>query len=311
MQTIIHGAGAQTVEVYATDAQGRRVKPSSATARIVDLSFAESADDADRIILATSAAVVDTFATTTTAAVGPRAANARLVPITAGVPVLGRHYAITSAGQTEAFEVDRVDSLNIYSRSELRGTYASGATVTGLRVTAEFPADRADDADELDRRPFYGVDWVFAGVTGELYARTLVRIERRGRLPRASLADLYLIDPRFAAASHDATRLESHLQQANVEINARLMWRGTELANTDDGEVGKLAVAWRASELAYRTLGDTFEDRSEFARVTAREWLGMLMSGHKADDQIETSRPNDRVTPKRRAGLPAIIVGAS
>jgi hypothetical protein len=311
MQTIIHGAGAQAVEAYATDAQGRRVKPSGATARIVDLEFSESADDADRIILATAAATVDSFSTTTTAAAGPRSANARLVPITAGVPVVGRHYAITSAGQTESFEVDRVDSLNIYARDELRGTYASGATVTGLRVTASFPAGRANDADELDRRTIYGIDWVFTGTTGDAYVRTWARIERRHRAPRATTADLYLIDSRFAVASHDSTRLETHLQLADREINAHLMHGRRDLANTDDGEAGRLAVAWRAAELAYHGLGDAFEKRAEFAGAQAIKWLNMLLSGHKADDQVETSRPNDKVTPRRRARMPGVIVGAS
>jgi hypothetical protein len=310
MQTIIYGAGAQAVEVYATDAQGRQAKPSAATATIVDLAFSESADDADRIILATSAATVDTFSTTSTAAAGPRAANPRLIPITAGVPVVGRHYAITYAGQTEAFEVDRIDGLSIYARNELRGTYATGAAVTGLRVTAMFPSARANDEDEIARRTTYAVDWVFTGTTGEARPRTFCRIERRSRAPRASLADLFLIDPRFAAASHDATRLEAHLQQADREITARLMWRRTEVSNTDDGEVGKQAVAWRAAELAYRHLGDEFEQRATDAAAQAKEWLTMLMSGHKADDQVETSRPNDRVMPRRRAAMPGVIVGA-
>jgi hypothetical protein len=311
MQTIIYGAGAQAVEVYATDAQGRLVKPSAATAKIVDLAFSDAADDADRIILATSAATVDTLSTTTSAATGPRSADPRKVPVASAAGfAAGRHYAITAAGQAEAFEVDRIDGTNIYARHELRGTYTTSAAVTGLRVTATFPSTRANDADEIDRRTIYGVDWVFTGTTGPAYVRTLVRIERRARAPRASLPDLFLIDPRFAAASHDATRLESHLQQADREITARLMWRRTEVSNTDDGEVGKQAVAWRAAELAYRHLGDEFEQRATDAAAQAKEWLNMLMSGHKADDQVETSRPNDRVMPRRRAAMPGVIVGA-
>jgi hypothetical protein len=311
MQTIIYGAGAQDVEVYATDAQGRLVKPSAATAKIVDLAFSESAADADRIILAVGAATVDTLATTTSAATGPSSAAPRKVPVASGTGfTVGRFYAISEDGLTEAFEVARVDSNDVWARHELRGTYASGAAVTGLRVTAEFPADRADDADELDRRTIYGVDWTFTGVTGPAYVRTLARIERRTRAPRAALADLYMIDPRLAASSQDATRLESHLQQADREITARLMWRRTEIANTDDGEVGKQAVAWRAAELAYRHLGDEFEQRAADAAAQAKEWLTMLMSGHKADDQVETSRPNDRVMPRRRATMPSLIVGA-
>ncbi len=311
MQTIIYGAGDQAVEVYATDAQGRMVKPSAATAKIVDLEFSESADDADRIILATSAATVDSVATTTSAATGSSSAAPRKIPVASAAGfTVGRFYVISAAGLTEAFEVARVDSNDVWARDELRGTYATSAAVTGMRVTATFPSARANDADELDRRTIYGVDWTFTGVTGPAHVRTLARIERRARAPRATLPDLFLIDPRFAASSHDATRLESHLQQADRETSARLMWRRTEISNTDDGEVGKQAVAWRAAELAYLHLGDQFEQRAANAAEQAKMWLNMLMSGHKADDQVETSRPNDRVMPRRRAAMPGLIVGA-
>jgi hypothetical protein len=312
MQTIIYGAGAQLVEAYATDALGRRVKPTSATATIVDLEFLESDPDADRIILAVGATTVDTLSTTTSAATGARTADPRKIPMTSGTGfTVGRHYIISAAGVTESFEVDRVNSNDVYARDELRGTYATAAVVTGCRVTATFPSDRANLAAELDRRTIYATDWVFTGPTGPTHVRTLCRIERRGRAPRASVADLTLIDSRFAAASHDSTRLENHLQQADREINARLMHANRQISNTDDGEVGKQAVAWRAATLAYIGLGDDFETRAAEAAKQAKEWLGMLLSGHKADDQVETSRPNDRVYRKRRAGLPGPIVGPS
>jgi hypothetical protein len=296
MQTIIAGAGAQSVEVYAFDALGRVVKPTSATARIVDLDFSEDAADADRIIATTiqAAAVVDTLSTTTTVAAGPLTGDPRKIVITAGVPVVGVRYVITSAGHTESFIVERVDSLNIYARDELRGTFAVGATVTGCRVTASFPSARANLATELDRRTIYGVDWVFvgSGVT-PLYRRTLCRIERRARAPRATVADVVQIDPRFAAGAHESTRLESHVLQADAEVSARLMHRGTQLANTDDGEVGRMAVAFRAAELAYRTLGDTYDGRAEWAMGEARSWLKLLLSGHKPDDVIDVRRDLD------------------
>lgn len=308
LQTIIAGAGAQSVEVYATDALGRVVKPTSATAKIVDLDYSEDAADADRIILATSEAVVDTFSTTTTAATGPLSTEPRKIPITAGVPVVGLRYVITSAGHTEDFIVERVDGLNVYARDELRATFASGATVTGCRVTATFPSTRANDADELDRRALYGVDWVFVGVTGPLYRRTLCRIERRARAPRCTTADVVLLDHRLAAASHNATHLESHVLQADREITARLMHRGSQVANTDEGEVGRQAVAWRALELAYRTMGDDFDARAEWAMGEAKSWRKLMLSGHRPDDVVEVARATDSRRGTRRAGSLGLVV---
>ncbi len=311
MQTIIYGAGAQTVWTYATDVQGRIVKPATATARIVDLEFAETDADADRIILATSAATVDSFATTTSAVTGPRSADPRKVPIAAGVPVVGVLYVISAAGETETFEVSRVNSLDVYARNELRSPYASGATVTGCRVSATFPAVRANLAAEVDRRTVYAIDWTFTGVTGPTYVRTYCRIERRGRAPRATVLDLAQIDPRFSATAHDSMRLEQHLQQADFEVSAKLLHRGDQQANTEYGDIARLAVAYTAAKLAYRSLGDEFATRASDAERDAAMWVEMLTSGHKADDQVETSRPLDRKTPSRRARMPGPIVGPS
>jgi hypothetical protein len=311
MQTIIYGSGAQSVWTYATDVQGRIVKPATATARIVDLEFAETDADADRIILATSAATVDTFATTTSAVTGPRTADPRKVPIAAGVPTPGVLYVISGAGLTESFEVSRVNSLDVHALAELRHPYASGATVTGCRVSATFPSVRANLAAEVDRRTWYAVDWTFTGVTGPLSVRTYCRIERRGIAPRASVLDLARIDPRFSATAHDSSRLEQHLQQADLEVSAKLLHRGDQQANSEYGDIGRLAVAYAAAGLAYRTLGDDFVGRADSAEVKAAMWIDMLTSGHKADDQVETSRPKDRVMPKRRARMPGVIVGAA
>lgn len=310
MQTIIAGAGAQEVEVYATDALGRVVKPTSATAKIVDLDFSEDAADADRIILAVGAATVDSLSTTTTATAGPLTADSRKIVITAGGPVVGRTYVISAAGETEAFVVARVDGLNIYARDALRHAFASGASVTGCRVTSSFPAGTADDADELARRHLFGVDWVFTGITGPAYRRTLCTIERRARAPRATVADVVQIDPRFAAASHNATNLESHVVQADREVSARLAHRGTQLANTDDGEVGRMAVAWRACELAYRTMGETFDSRADWAMGEYKNWLKLLLSGHKPDDVVEVARSNDARRSTRRVSVGGLVTGA-
>jgi hypothetical protein len=305
MQTIYAGGGAQDVEVYALDALGRVALPSSATAKIVDLCEPDTAPDADRIVEDTAPAVIDATATTTTSAAGPKEADKRRVSVvnSAGF-VVGRKYGLQGGGSTEAFDVERVDGLDIYTRDALRTRFASGAAVVGLRVSATFPAARADDADELGRRADFGCDWTFAGVTGPPVVRTLARIERRGRALRATAADLLQIDPQFAEVTHSRTTLESHLRQADLEVDALLLHRGSPLADTLEGTIGKLAVGYTALALAYRVLGDNHVDRALWAEGLARRWVKMLIGGAKPDDAVETTRTTDQSRRgRRRFGL--------
>jgi hypothetical protein len=164
----------------------------------------------------------------------------------------------------------------------------------GIELTATFPSARADDPAELARRADFGVDWIFAGVTGPRAVRTRARIERRQRALRATVHDLEQIDPQLALATHSRTSLEQHLRQADLEINVLLLHRGTSLADTAEGEIGRLAVAYTAVGLAYRVLGPEHEDRAIWAERMAKRWSKMLVGGAKPDDATETTRTQDR-----------------
>jgi hypothetical protein len=309
MQTIISGGGAQAVEVYAQDSAGRLVKPSAATAKIVDLLVSEDADDADRIVLDTTAATVDTVSTTTTAIAGINATDGRAIALTSAASVaVGRYYLITGT-QTEAFLVDRISGSTVFASAPLRHGYAIGAAVVGLRVSVSFPSDWANDADQLDRDARFGVDWIFTGTTGPARVRTIATIERRARAKRATAGDVYQIDPQLATATHSRTVIEAHLAQADDEITAELLHAGRSIADTDDGAVGKLAVSWRAVELSYRVLAD-HETRAEWAETQAARWLRKLLAGHKADT-VEASRSLDKVRqPRRFPGVRTIREGS-
>lgn len=303
IQTIVAGGGAQAVEVYATDAAGRVVRPAGATVRIVDLEYAETADAADRVLVATEAATLDAVATTLTAGAGPREADPRKLALASAAGlVVGRTYGVTGGGQTEAWELDRIDGPDAYAREPLRHRFASGAAVVGLRLAVTFPGARADDADELARRTTYGVDWTITGTTGPTAIRSLVRIERRGRAPRAVAADVLGLDPQLAAITHARTVIERHIAQAELEVDARLGMLGVALADYDPGLVGKLAVVYRALELAYRVLGETHEGRALWAHTEAKRWTKAMLSGHQRDDVVETTRSTDRVRGRRRLG---------
>lgn len=308
VQSIYSGAGAQSVEVYALDAQGRLARPSSATVQIVDLSYPDTADDADRIILASTSATVETTSTTSTAAAGPRTADARKIAVASATGfVVGRMYQIASGGKVEAFELARVDGTDLYARDLLREYFGSGATVQGLRVTGTFPSGTADDEDQLARDVLFGVDWTFVGVTGPTQVRTLARIERRGKAIRATAADLLLLDSQLASSTHSRVDLESHLRHADRELDALLLRRGDSLPDTSQGEIGRLAVTWRALSLAYRVLGPTHEQRAIWASKEAQRWISMVLDGHQPRDAVETTRTADQARPRRsRLGISVI-----
>ena len=311
MQTIYSGGGAQAVEVYARDDLGRIVRPSSATCKIVDLLVSEDADDADRIVEDTAAATVDSVSTTTTAYAGARGASPLAIALTSVASVVvGRTYVLGSAGVTEAVTVDRIDGLTVYARDALRREFSVGATFLGARVSATFPALWADDAEQLDRRAFFGVDWIFVGVTGPARVRSLATIERRGRAARATVADVLAIDEQIAEATHTRSSLERKVQQADRELTAHMIHRNSTPSEMIDGELGRLAVAFRALELAYRVLPEGTE-RAVWAAAEANKWRMMLLGGSKASDAVEVSRALDRVRTSRRPGIVSTIRGSS
>ena len=318
MQTIISGGGDQEVEVYAQDSAGRLAVPASATAQIVDLTLAEGADA--RIIVATTAADIDAVDTTTTSDAGFREPDPRLLEVAdaTGI-VVGRQYQVASSGRIEAGVVDRVSGFSVYLRDPLRYAHATGATVKGLRVSFTFPAnvsvdgvDRGSDvAAELESDVQFGVDWTFVGTGGPSPVRTLAKIQRRAKALRATVADMLRVDPQLSATTQSRSRLDSHLAQADIEITALLQHRNVDDANTVDGEAGKLAVTWRAVELAYRVLDSnaSHADRADWAAGEARRWRKMLTDGHKSTDRAETSRETDRVRKVRRPTGIGVIRG--
>ena len=311
MHVIVHGAGAQPVELYAVDSLGRPALPSSATARIVDLQLPET--DVGREVLATTPATIDSTATTLTAAAGQREDDARrLTVVDVTGFVVGRRYAVGWAGVVESFVLERVDGLDLWARDDLRGRFELGASVFGLRVAVDFPSVTADDPAQLEREAaIFGIDWTLAGVAGPSTIRTMARIERRQAQARASLADLLQLAPDLAINFRQRSHLEMHLLQADREITARLLWRGSVPEQEEHGDVGTMAVAYRALELAYRQLGgDSYADRIDWATAEAKAWAGRMLSGHRPKDAVETTRTTDRTSPRRRAAMPMIITGA-
>jgi len=302
--TVIFGAGAQEVEAYALDNARHVVAPDTATATIVDLSRLE--DDTNRIVLATGPATIDPATATTTASAGLRARDQRqlqLDALPAGL-VVGRRYRVSDGAGADVFTLDRIDAagLAVYARDPFRFDYDAGAALTGLRVSVEFPAEVADDEDQLHwRRPF-GVDWTFDGVDGPPRARTVVTIERIARSGYASVGDITRIDSQLAAIHGDRVKPESAIEQGELEMVLRMQARGYAPEQLLNNPYMTQAVAWRAVELIYRLLGPKHEERARWANAEYEKHADSVILGIPPIDTRQMSRRSDRhVEPQRKS----------
>jgi hypothetical protein len=303
VDVVLAGGGEQLLVTYATGPDGQPIHVDAATVRIVDLERHE--DDGDREVLASSAAIIDEATAETTAKAGPRATDVRRIELDE-IPeglVLGRRYLIAAGGKREAFVLEAIDTdaSTLWARDGLRNEYASGASVVGLALAVQFPGDVADDPDELDCRRMFGIDWTASAATPSRW-RTIARIERRGRAPRALVDDLVRIDPQLAAITSRRTTLHQALAQAEIELDAALQVRGIDPLHFDTGLAGQLAISWRAAELSYRAIGnpDNFA-RADVCAAEACRWREALRIGRPPIDTTETYPSSDarRSSPRR------------
>lgn len=296
VDVVIAGGGEQLLVTYASGPDGQPIHVAAATVRIVDLELHE--DDSAREVLASAAAELDDAAADTTAKAGPRTTDVRRIVVETVPPglVLGRRYLISAAGKREAFVLEAVDddASTLWARDGLRNEYAIGASVVGLALGVSFPAEVANDPDELDCRRMFGLDWTALDATPSHW-RTIARIERRGRAPRASVDDLLRIDGQLAAITSRRTTLHQALAQAELELDAALQIRGIDPLHFDGGLAAQLAVSYRAAEVGYRTIGGPDNlVRAEESRRQADRWTEALRLGRPPQDTTETYPTNDR-----------------
>lgn len=253
--TVIFEGGAQSIRTIAVSADNEPKVPSSATYSIVDLRLHE--DDADRAI-GSGSATVDSASATTDAAAGTGTADKRAISVDAVAGFTeGREYLLSKNGEAESFVLDRIDSsaVTLYARDEIRGTYTTGAAVSGLEVTATFPSDEAADEDRFEEGGGpYAIDWTFVGVT-PTRARELIHVRRSDVRTYATVADVLMIDQGIGEVSRKRIKLEVCLAQAHRDYRGHLRELGVDPDDFHGGEQARDAIAYRACALARRQQG--------------------------------------------------------
>ena len=139
------------------------VRVASATYLIEDLTLDES--DANREIKASTVASVDSFSESTNAAAGKGETDATKVPMASpGSAEIGHSYQISDTsgdGHFEVFVVAAKSSTALFATAPLGDSYASGATVEGIELEADFPDATAADEDIFEEDRPIRIRWEY------------------------------------------------------------------------------------------------------------------------------------------------------
>jgi len=293
---VIYNQGEQTLYHVPMDRSKRVSRPTSATYSIVDLRRGE--DDADREVVAETAATIDAVSTTTDAACGNDQANANRIPLTSTTGIVENHtYLLQAADGTR--EPVRVVAIvtNDYVESayQLRAAYASGSTFKGVEIAGAFPAAEADDEDEVEGGGGpYLVEWAYTLSGFEHIQRDTVFIAR-GSMPHlATVEDMLLIMPNLDERyGDDSTPLERSLKQAHRAYSADLQVSGIDPAYYLAGEAGRQAVSHLA--IWYLVHKDIGEDADTYREIY-NKYFGSMTEGNMPQGTVTPSAIDDTAT---------------
>jgi hypothetical protein len=280
----------------------------SATFEIADLRLAQ--DNPDRVLVA-GAAVVPAYTLTLTGDAGPSEADSQLIPTgaTAG-PSIGDPVIIEAAdGSREPLAIEAI-STDAYVRSSsiLAGTYTTGDTIKGSRITATTTAALHDFEDALDDQRPLSILWSYETAAGLVRVSETIEL-RRGTHATATVgAAIQAINRRWPDMKSRLTRgltIDALAEDALEQVETDLSTRGQDHASIMQGTPGKrLLVAKILAEAALsgyqpgqRDLSDFYED----ARKGYNRQLEALTSGRGSTqttaldtEHTSHSRPDQR-----------------
>lgn len=273
----------------------------SATVAIEDLTA--STDDTDRFVLSASAADVDSYSATTTAAAGAGQSDPRLVTHDGTAGTAGTVYEITAPdGQHELFTTEAVTGSTLRSAVPLTGRFASGSTVRGVQLSCTFPAPAAADADLFEADVPLRVRWSYTATDG-----TVWRVDELVRLVRgtSSARHLAAIELELRRTKPELVRLlgtqPSMLRDLVASVSRRLTAdlrsKGIEPDRYFSGDEGfELLKQACVLEIAEDGIAPANVDASTYAAMQSQKFARMWMAATRGTDSTvaaELTRADD------------------
>jgi len=306
VHTVTFGEGAQAILTIPVDGRGRPKRPTSGAYVIVDLRYV--VDSADRVIQTSTAGVVDTVDTTTTAAAGIGQAEMRKVALTSAAGVAAQHrYLLTdlTTGLADLVEVESVVGSTVYLSVPLAATYATGSTFRGAEVSATFPsAEAADEARLDDGGGPYMVQWTWVGVDPTSQDELCYVRRRPDDLWLVTLDECDQVDVTLRAelsntAGGMAPRL--FLRQAHEDLRTQLEAVALDPAAYFGHRVAREYVKRRWAFMGRMHLAQDEASpnkiKADMHRFEARDLIGtiLLPGGHPRPTVITSQREDDDV----------------
>ena len=236
---VIFEGGAQTLEHVVPEVVV------AATYEITDLSRAQG--DADRI-LDSGAATVPSWTLTLDDPAGPSLPDATLIPVgsTAGVTI-GEPGIISAAdGLREPVTISAISAgAYVRSASLLAGTYASGDTVKGTRITATTTAGLHDFEDALDDQRPLRVLWTYTTVAGVLLVSEPIELRRGNRAAASTgpaVQSLLRGWPELKGRLLEGLTIEALAEFTLEQLVAELSIRGQDDTSIMHGDAGRMLL---------------------------------------------------------------------
>lgn len=262
-----------------------------------------SLDDAARVI-ASGAATVSTVSTTTDAAAGPAQTMATKVPVVATTSIaVGDRLEITDpSGIAEVFEVDTIVSGDyLLATHPLIGTYASGSTVKGIKISAAMHDVTAQDETfvEGSSGPLrvvwkYTIEGVLHHVQDQI---PIVRHTHGDTDIGDAIATVVDAFPEIAARLKSPTKLHQWARFCERDLARRMRTKGDDPALYLTGDQGVMLLVWRlVLHAADNGLAPGNRDISEWA-VEARKrfdgaWDG-AMGVRAGQETLDVNKATD------------------
>lgn len=292
-----YGGGDQTVYHVPRDRYGRVRIPASATYSIVRLW--EHEDSAERVVVASTAATIDSASTTLTAAAGPAQANPRMLAVTSSASfVAGHRYLLRDGELFELVEVEATDTAQVLLKHELRHDYTTSGTLLGIELPGTFPSAAAADESDLEAGGGpYGVIWAYTLSSVPTYTLEEAWVVRYTTQPLITTADLLRRWPRVSEMCKGRWNPEDLIAAATEDFLADVEEAGRDPHYIRHSTVTTVCVADRALEKLLR-LTDT-ESNVAHAEVLRQDYerrVRNLLTGAAPKRTAEVSQSTGTAT---------------